>query len=65
MMSVTAEHMYGIHKNVLSFAKWNEKEIILIAINFNSSSIDTHFNLHNFKYLFTKANISNMVVKIE
>ena len=63
-MSVTAEHMYGVHKNVLSFVKWNSEEIILISINFNSSEIDMHYNLHNFKYIFSKANRSSLVVKI-
>lgn len=65
MMSVTAEHMYGLHKNVLSFAKWNSSEIILISINFNPTAIDMHYNLHNFKYIFTKANRSTLVVKIK
>ena len=64
-MSVTAEHMYGLHKNVLSFAKWNSSEIILISINFNPTAIDMHYNLHNFKYIFTKAHRSTLVVKIK
>ena len=25
MMSVSAEHMYGVHKNIISFLKWNNK----------------------------------------
>ena len=65
MISLSAEHKYGVHKNVLSFAKWNEKEILLISINFNEAKVDMHYNLNNLKYLFTKAYQSNLVVKIE
>lgn len=25
MIALTAEHNYGVHKNVLSFAKWNDE----------------------------------------
>ena len=56
--------MYGIHTNVLSFAKWNEKEVIIVVINFNNAAIDMHFNLTNLKYLFSNAYSSNLVVKI-
>lgn len=65
MISLSAEHKYGIHKNVLSFAKYNDKEILLISINFNESNVDMHYNLNNLKYLFTKAYQSNLVVKVE
>jgi hypothetical protein len=53
-MSVTAEHSFGIHKNVLSFARYNASEILLISINFNPDAVDMHYNLSTLKSLFKK-----------
>lgn len=35
MISLSAEHLYGIHTNVISFAKYDDKEVLLISTNFN------------------------------
>lgn len=64
MISISAEHMYGIHTNVLSFAKWNSSEVLLICVNFNAAAIDMHFNLTNLKYVFSNAFKSTLVVHI-
>lgn len=64
-MALASEHKYGVHKNVLSFAKWNREEILVISINFNSTKVDMHYNFTNLKYIFTKPFRSNMIVKIE
>ena len=62
---MTAEHKYGIHKNILSFAKWGSSEILLVSINFNETAVDMHYNLNNLKNIFTKPYKSNLIVKVE
>lgn len=65
MVSLSAEHLYGIHTNVISFAKYDDKEILLISTNFNETAIDMHYNLTPLKFLFTDPNNSNLILKIE
>lgn len=65
MISLSAEHLYGIHTNVISFAKYDDKEILLISTNFNETSIDMHYNLTPLKTLFTNPNHSNLILLIE
>jgi hypothetical protein len=61
-MLVSAEHLYGVHNNVLSFARYNSEEILLISINFNSNAVDMHYNLSPLKVLFKDYERSNIVV---
>ena len=65
MVSLSAEHLYGIHTNVISFAKYDEKGLLLISTNFNETSIDMHYNLTPLKFLFTDPTNSNLILKIE
>ena len=65
MVSLSAEHLYGIHTNVISFAKYDDKHILLISTNFNETPIDMHYNLTSLKFLFTDPSISNLILKIE
>lgn len=65
MVSLSAEHLYGIHTNVISFAKYDDKEILLISTNFNETPIDMHYNLTSLKLLFTDPSSSNLILKIE
>lgn len=65
MISLSAEHLYGIHTNVISFAKYDDKEILLISTNFNETAIDMHYNLHPLKALFANPSHSDLVLLIE
>lgn len=65
MVSLSAEHLYGIHTNVISFAKYDDKEILLISTNFNETAIDMHYNLTPLKFLFTDPANSDLILKIE
>ena len=65
MIALTAEHNYGVHKNILSFAKWNNSEMLIISINFNETKVDMHYNFNNLKYIFTKPFRSNLVLELE
>lgn len=65
MISLTAEHLYGIHTNVISFAKHDDREILLISTNFNETAIDMHYNLTPLKAYFTDPVHSDLVLKIE
>lgn len=65
MIPLSSEHLYGIHTNVISFAKYDDKEILLISTNFNETSIDMHYNLTPLKVLFTNPSLSDLVLKIE
>ena len=64
-MSITAEHIYGFHNNILSFARYTEEEIILVSINFNPDAVDMHYNLSPLKVLFKKHQRSAIVLKLE
>jgi len=64
LLSLTAEHIYGIHNNVLSFVRYSESEILLISINFNSDAIDMHYNLTPLKHLFKHYERSSVVLKL-
>lgn len=57
--------MYGVHTNVLSFAKYDEKEILLVSINFNSGPIDMHYNLTALRVLFKRYERANIIAKLE
>ena len=52
MVSLTAEHIYGKHNSVLSFARYTEEAALLISINFNPDAVDMHYNLSALKGLF-------------
>ncbi len=65
MISLTAEHLYGIHTNVISFAKYDEREILLISTNFNETPVDMHYNLTPLKVLFSNPIHSDLILKIE
>jgi hypothetical protein len=52
LLALTAEHIYGTHNNVISFARYDRNEILLISINFNSDAVDMHYNLTHLKTLF-------------
>jgi hypothetical protein len=64
-MSITAEHIYGAHNNILSFARYNEDHIILVSINFNPEAVDMHYNLSPLKSLFKKYQHSDIILKLE
>jgi hypothetical protein len=63
-MLITAEHIYGVHNNVLSFVRYDEHEILLVSINFNANAIDMHYNLTSLKSLFKKYERSDKVLKL-
>jgi hypothetical protein len=63
-MSLSAEHIYGIHNNVLSFVRYDESELLLISINFNSDAIDMHYNLTQLRSLFKHHDRSDIVLKL-
>ena len=65
MISLSAEHLYGIHTNVISFAKYDDKEVLLISTNFNETAIDMHYNLTPLKALFTNPSNSDLILLIE
>lgn len=64
MVSLSAEHLYGIHTNVISFAKYDDKEILLISTNFNETAIDMHYNLTPLKFLFNEPSNCDIILKI-
>ena len=57
--------MYGTHTNVLSFAKWNSSQVLLVCVNFNAAAIDMHFNLTNLKYVFSHPYKSTLVIRLK
>ena len=65
MVNLTAEHIYGKHNSVLSFARYNEEGVLLIAINFNADAVDMHYNLSSLKILFKNWERSGLVVQLE
>jgi hypothetical protein len=64
-LTLTAEHIYGTHNNVISFVRYDRSEMLLISINFNSDAVDMHYNLTHLKTLFKNHERSNKVIKIE
>lgn len=56
--------MFGVHTNVLSFAKYDDKEMLLISINFNADPIDMHYNLTSLRTLFRNYERSDLVGKL-
>jgi hypothetical protein len=65
MIPLSSEHLYGIHTNVISFAKYNDEQILLISINFNEGDIDMHYNLTSLKNLFKNPARSDLIVRLE
>ena len=65
MIPLTAEHLYGIHTNVISFCKYGEKQILLISTNFNETAVDMHYNLTSLKTLFKNPAQSDIIIQIE
>lgn len=64
MIPLSAEHDLGWHDHVLAFARYTQKEIAIIAINFNDSPAHVYLNLKNLKFLFKNYETSDMIVKV-
>jgi hypothetical protein len=54
-----------VHNNVLSFARYDQHELLLISINFNYDAIDMHYNLTPLKSLFKNHERADTVLKID
>lgn len=63
-MNLEAEHQYGYHSLVLSFARYFETQIILIAINFNKEPVDMSFGLKPLKSIFPNSENSDIVIEL-
>lgn len=64
-MPLLAEHMYGWHTHVLSFARYTKRELAIIAINFNDGPVDGHINLKYLGKYFPESENSDIVLEIE
>lgn len=65
LIPLSAEHDLGWHTHVLAFARYNNKQLAIIAINFNDSPVHVYLNLKNLKFLFKNYETSDMIVRVE
>jgi hypothetical protein len=64
LLLLQAEHLYGVHNNILAFSRYNEEQLLLISINFNPNPVDMHYNLAPLRNLF-RGGRSSIILKLE
>lgn len=67
LVPLLAEHGEGFHTHVLAFARVYERDLAIIATNFNEFNVFFSINTKNLKYVFDELGqekLENCVVKI-
>lgn len=64
-LSLLAEHQYGWHTHVLTFARYTKKQIAIVMINFNDGPVDGFITANRLKHLFPNFAESDIVVEVE
>jgi len=63
-ISLLAEHQYGWHTHVLTFARYTKKQLAIVVINFNDGPVEGFITANRLKHLFPNFNDSDIVVEI-